>query len=64
MTDWRNLTEHDAIKAAMAERGKDPTASVAYCALGAYDGNSHGEKYRFWFGPILKLAKGKHVGWA
>ncbi|ARS69721.1 hypothetical protein [Sinorhizobium meliloti] len=63
MTDWQNLTEHDAIEAAIAEQGKDPMASVAYCALGAYDGNSPGE-YRFWFGLFLKLAKGKHVGWA
>lgn len=33
MTDWQNLTEHDAIEAAVAEYGKDRAASVAYCAL-------------------------------
>ncbi|WP_164829275.1 hypothetical protein [Sinorhizobium meliloti] len=33
MTDWQDLTEEDAIEAAVAEHGKDPTASVAYCAL-------------------------------
>lgn len=64
MTNWQDLTEEDAIEAAVAEHGKDPTASVAYCALGAYDGNSDGEEYRFWFRLFLKLAKGKRVGWA
>ncbi|MDX0965390.1 hypothetical protein GOL41_17185 [Sinorhizobium medicae] len=51
------------MEAAVAEHGKDPTASVAYCALEAYDGRDS-EEYRFWFGLFLKLAKREHVGWA
>ncbi|RVI62690.1 hypothetical protein [Sinorhizobium meliloti] len=60
MTDWQNLTEHDAIEAAMAECGKDRAASVAYCALEAYDGRDSAE-HRFWFGLFLKPAKRKRV---
>ncbi|MQX56242.1 hypothetical protein GHK61_24890 [Sinorhizobium meliloti] len=58
-----NLTEQDAIEAAVAEHGKDPAASVAYCALEAFDGRDSAE-YRFWFGLFLKLAKRKRVGCA
>nr|WP_167693525.1 hypothetical protein [Sinorhizobium meliloti] len=47
----------------MAEHGKDPAASVAYCALEAFDGRDSAE-YRFWFGLFLKLAKRKRVGCA
>ncbi len=32
MTDCQNLTEHDAIEAAVAEYGKDRAASVANTA--------------------------------
>jgi len=56
-------TEEDAVDAAVDEHGKDPTSSVAYCALEAYRGVDTPE-YRFWFGLFLKLAKGKHLGWA
>lgn len=40
MTDWHDLTEEDPIEAAVAEHGRDPMASVAYCALEAYDGRT------------------------
>ncbi len=63
MTGWQDLTEEDAIETAVAEHGKDPTASVAYCALEAYGGRDSKE-YRFWFGLFLKLAKRDYVGWA
>ncbi|MBP2236214.1 hypothetical protein J2Z31_002728 [Sinorhizobium kostiense] len=63
MIEWRDLTEEDAIDAAMAEHGKDATTSVAYRALEAYRGVDTPE-YRFWFGLFLKLAKRKHLGWA
>ncbi|AEG56185.1 hypothetical protein [Sinorhizobium meliloti] len=63
MTNWQDLTEEDAIEAAVAEHGKNPTASVAYCALEAYNGRDN-EEHRFWFGLFLKLAKREHVGWA
>ncbi|WP_457813852.1 hypothetical protein [Sinorhizobium meliloti] len=46
MTNWENLTERDAIEAAVAEYGKDRAASVAYCALKAYDGRDSAE-HRF-----------------
>ncbi|MHC2357731.1 hypothetical protein ACVMB3_007254 [Sinorhizobium meliloti] len=60
MTDWQNLTEHDAIEAAVAEYGKDRVASVAYCALKAYDGRDSAEN-RVWFRLFLKPAKRKRV---
>lgn len=63
MIDWRDLTEEDAIDAAVGEHGKDATMSVAYCALEAYRGVDTPE-YRFRFGLFLKLAKRGHVGWA
>jgi hypothetical protein len=63
MTDWQDLTEEDAIEVAVAEHGKNPTASVAYCAFEAYDGRDS-EECRFWFGLFLKLGKREHVGWA
>ncbi|MQV97042.1 hypothetical protein GHK46_06220 [Sinorhizobium medicae] len=60
MSDWQNLTEHDAIEAAVAEYGKDRAASVAYCALKAYDGRD-GAEHRFWFRLFLKPAKRRRV---
>ncbi|THK33426.1 hypothetical protein EHS39_36470 [Ensifer sp. MPMI2T] len=63
MIDWSELTEEDAIDAAMDEHGKDTTTSVAYCALESYRGVDTPE-YRFWLGLFLKLAKCEHVGWA
>lgn len=63
MLYWQDLTEDEAIEAAIAEQGKDATASVAYCALESYGGGDS-EEYRFWFELFLKLARRRHVGWA
>ena len=63
MIEWQDLTQKDAIEAAIAEHGRDATTSVAYCALETYDGRESDE-FRFWFGIFLKLARREHVGWA
>ncbi|RVG89010.1 hypothetical protein [Sinorhizobium meliloti] len=63
MAEWQNISEENAIEAAITEHGKDATMSVAYCAVEAYDGRENDE-YRFWFGLFLKLAKRERVGWA
>lgn len=38
MLDWQNMSEEEAIEAAIDEHGKDATTSVAYCALEANTG--------------------------
>lgn len=63
ITGWRDLTDDEAIDAAVERHGKDPTTSVAYCALETY-GHGADPEYRFWFDLFLKLDKQAHVGWA
>nr|WP_139812080.1 hypothetical protein [Ensifer aridi] len=62
MIDWCELTEEDAIDAAMDEHGT-PRHLWLICALQSYRGVDTPE-YRFWLGLFLKLAKCEHVGWA
>ncbi|MBK5565218.1 MULTISPECIES: hypothetical protein [Sinorhizobium/Ensifer group] len=63
MLEWQNMSEEEAIEAAINEHGKDATTSVAYCALEANTGMESPE-YTFWFDLFLKLKKREHVGWA
>lgn len=60
---WESFSDDEAVDAAVDEFGRDPTTSVAYCALAAYDQRG-ADEYRFWFDLFLKLVKGSHVGWA